>query len=148
MGLFGKMFNRKKAAVKIAAARIENKDLMEAIVGGQLLLAYSNDRKLDDDERSQIEELLRTNSKLEVFGGEVIEYFRKTNDALKAGYITSRVRILREIGEVARDRNDAVDVLANVLEVALHDGSISDAEEKELIAIATALNLNLKDYLV
>lgn len=147
--MFGlkKLLGGKTKELKVAANKIENRNLMEAIVSGMLLIAYSQDKTLDDKEKTKIEGLLRTNPKLSNFGPELTDYFNQTNAALKAGYIAARVRILREIEDVKNHTNDAQDVMANLLEVALEDGEISEAEMKELAAISNKLGINLDDYL-
>ena len=147
--MFGlkRLLGGKANELKVVSKKTENRNLMEAIVGGQLLIAYSEDRNLDDGERAKIEGLLRTNPNLSSFGNELTDYFNQTNNALKAGYITARLRILREIEEIKNNPNEAQDVMGNLLEVALADGNISEAEEKELKAIASKLNQNLDDFL-
>lgn len=143
----GKLLGGKAKELKVASKKVENRNLMEAIVGGQLLIAYSEDRTLDDSERAKIEGLLRTNPNLTSFGNEMTDYFNQTNNALKAGYITARLRILREIEEIKNSSSDAQDVMGNLMEVALADGNISEAEEKELKTIAGKLGQNLEDFL-
>jgi len=146
-GALKKAFGGKAVELKVAARNIENKDLMEAAVDGMLLMAYSEDKKLGDDEKSQIEGLLRTNPKLSGFGTAVMDRFNQTNDALKAGYISARIRILREIEDVKHVRQDAEDVFAAILEVALGDGNVSDAERGELNTIAQKLGLRVEDFI-
>ncbi|MGU5794304.1 TerB family tellurite resistance protein [Aeromonas hydrophila] len=142
----GKLLGGKAKELKVASKKIENRNLMEAVTGGMLLLGYCEDGKLSEEKRLKIEGLLRTNASLAAFGSEMTDYFNQVNASLQAGYIPARIRILREIAEVKSSVNDAQDVLGNVLEIAVQDG-ISPSEEKELTAIAQTLGLNLADFM-
>lgn len=142
----GKLFGKKAVELKVASRNLENKDLMEAAVDGMLLMAYSKDKSLDAAEETQIKELLRTHPKLGSFGEAVTERFNLTNAALKAGYISARVRILREIEDVKSDANDKADVFAAILEVALADGKLHKAERAELVAISSKLSVDVGSF--
>lgn len=142
----GKLFGKKAVELKVASKNIENKDLMEALVDGSLLIAYSKDGKLDADEEAGIKDRLNTTPKLKSFGPLVMDRFNETNNALKAGYISARMRILRELEDVKSDRNDATDVFAAMLESALADGKLHTKEKAELLLVANKLSLNVSDF--
>ena len=135
--MFGlkRLLGGKANELKVVSKKIENRNLMEAIVGGQLLIAYSEDRNLDDGERAKIEGLLRTNPNLSSFGNELTDYFNQTNNALKAGYITARLRILREIEEI---KSLMVMEALPTSGAAIFDADPNSMESKAMAAAAAA----------
>lgn len=68
-------------------------------------------------------------------------------DRLEASFIAAQLEIMREIGDVADDRQQAEDVFANVLTIATADGEICESEYKVLESIANALNLRIEDWI-
>jgi tellurite resistance protein TerB len=56
--MFG-MFKKKTAAVKVELKKVENRDLMEAIVGGCLLVAAA-DGEIEKEETAKLDQLLRS----------------------------------------------------------------------------------------
>jgi tellurite resistance protein TerB len=141
----GKMFGKKAAAARGELKKMENRDLMEAVVGGCMLIAFA-DGECEESELKTIESLLRTSKALEGFGHEVTDTMNRFTERLHAGYRVARLEIMREIGDVKSNRNEAEDVLVAMLTVALADGEIEPEEQKELDAVATTLGLRLADY--
>lgn len=138
---FGKKVNKVKAEVK----KMENRDLLEAVVGGCLLVAAA-DGSIDDAEVKSIDSLLRTNKNLEHFGSEISELVNRYSERLKSGYRVARAEILREIEDIKGDANQKEDVLLNMLTIAEADGEIEEKEHKELETVAQRLGLRLADY--
>lgn len=143
--MFGKLFGKKASAAKAEIKKFENRDLMEATVGGCLLVAFA-DGECEDAEIKTIESLLRTNKALEGFGHELTDTVNRFTVRLKAGYRVARVEILREIEEVKGNRQEAEDVLVTMLTIAEADGEIEEAEQKELSTVADRLGLRIADY--
>ncbi|MCX7132500.1 TerB family tellurite resistance protein [Aeromonas sp.] len=141
----GKLFGKKAAAARGELKKMENRDLMEAVVGGCMLIAFA-DGECEESELKTIESLLRTSKALEGFGHEVTDTMNRFTERLHAGYRVARLEIMREIGDVKSNRNEAEDVLVAMLTVALADGEIEPEEQKELDAVATTLGLRLADY--
>jgi len=144
--MFGKMFGKKASAAKAEIKKFENRDLMEATVGGCLLVAFA-DGECEDAELKTIESLLRTNKALEGFGHELTDTVNRFTERLKAGYRVARVEILREIEEIKGDQREKEDVLIAMLTVAEADGEIEEAERKELDVVAQRLGMRLDDFL-
>lgn len=143
--MFGKLFGKKASAAKAEIKKFENRDLMEATVGGCLLVAFA-DGECEDAEIKTIESLLRTNKALEGFGHELTAAVNRFTDRISAGYRVARVEILREIEEVKGNRQEAEDVLVTMLTIAEANGEIEEAEQKELSTIADRLGLRIADY--
>lgn len=139
-GLGKKLFNFKRGVKKI-----ENRNLMEAIVGGCLLVAAA-DGTISKQESSQIDKQIRANKNLEHFGSEITKQVNLFTEQLEAGFRLGRMNIMREIAEIASNPMDAEEVFTNMLVVAEGDGNIDPAEIKVLAEIGTLLGLRLKDF--
>ncbi|MBV2132012.1 TerB family tellurite resistance protein [Pseudomonas sp. MAP12] len=139
-GIGKKLFGAKRAVKKL-----ENRDLMQAIVGGCLLVAAA-DGEISKNEGAQIDLQIRANKNLEHFGSEITSQVNLFTEQLQAGFRLGRMNILREIREIAGNPADAEEVFVNMLTVAEGDGSISDAEMKVLAEIGNTLGLRLKDF--
>lgn len=146
--MLGRFFSKKAKAAGVELKRIENRDLMEAIVGGCLLVAAANDKngKVDESEMTRIHNLIRTNKNLEHFGSEIQEIITRTKARLEASFIAARLEIMREIEDIADDTEQAQDVMANVITVALADGDVDEAEYAVLEQIAMTLGLHIDDW--
>ena len=139
---FGKKVNKVKQEVK----KMENRDLLEAVVGGCLLVAAA-DGDIEDSEVKKIDSLLRTNKNLAHFGSEITELVGRFSERLQSGYRVARAEILREIEDIKSDAQQKEDVLLNMLTIAEADGEIEPAEQKELETVAQRLGLRIQDYL-
>ncbi|KLV10230.1 tellurite resistance protein [Photobacterium ganghwense] len=147
--MLGRFFSKKAKAAGVELKRIENRDLMEAIVGGCLLVAAANDKngKVDESEMTRIHNLIRTNKNLEHFGAEIQEIITRTKARLEASFIAARLEIMREIEDIADDTEQAQDVMANVITIALADGDVDEAEYAVLEQIAMTLGLHIDDWI-
>ena len=141
MGWLDKLRNKGKAA----ASRIENKDLMEAIVGGCLLIAAA-DGEIEPEEIENLNKQIAANPSLAHFGSDITAAMRRFDGMLDAGYRIGKVNILREIEDVKSNPKEAEDVLMAMLTVAESDGEIEPEELTVLKEVATRLGLRLSDY--
>lgn len=141
------MFGLKKKlfGAKVAAKKIENRDLMQAIVGGCLLVAAA-DGEISKNEAAQIDIQIRANKNLEHFGPEITSTVNLYTEQLLAGFRLGRMNILREIRDIKNNPADAEEVFVNMLTVAEGDGDISAAEMKVLAEVGNELGLRLKDF--
>lgn len=140
-GIFKKKVNVAKESIK----RLESKDLMEAMVGGCLLIAFA-DGDCEEVELLKMDEVLRTSKSLEGYGAELTDTINRFVARLKAGYIIGRAEILREINDVKGSQTEKEDVLLAMLTVAMSDGQIEPEEQKELTQVAQRLGLRIEDY--
>ena len=145
MGIFGKFLGKKAGAVKAEVKKLENRDLLEAVVGGCMLIAAA-DGDIEDSEVKKIDSLLRTNKNLEHFGSEITDLVNRFSERLQSGYRVARAEILREIEDIKSDQQQKEDVLLNMLTIAEADGEIEPAEQKELETVAQRLGLRISDY--
>lgn len=141
--MFG--FKKKLFGAKVAAKKIENRDLMQAIVGGCLLVAAA-DGEISKNEAAQIDIQIRANKNLEHFGSEITSTVNLYTEQLQAGFRLGRMNIMREIRDIKNNPADAEEVFVNMLTVAEGDGDISGPEMKVLAEVGTELGLRLKDF--
>lgn len=141
------MFGLKKKlfGAKVAAKKIENRDLMQAIVGGCLLVAAA-DGEISKNESAQVDLQIRANKNLEHFGSEITTAVNLFTEQLQAGFRLGRMNIMREIRDIKANPSDAEEVFVNMLTVAEGDGDISEQEMKVLAEVGTELGLRPKDF--
>ena len=141
--MFG--FSKKLFGAKKAVKKLENRDLMQAIVGGCLLVAAANG-EISKEESAQIDKQIRANKNLEHFGSEITATVNLYTEQLEASFRIGRMNILREIKDIANNPNDAEEVFVNMLAVAEGDGEVYETELKVLREVGNVLGLRLKDF--
>jgi len=139
---FGKRVKAAKAEVK----KFENRDLMEAMVGGCALVAFA-DGSCTEEELKKLEAVLAGTKALEGFGTEVQTTLMNFTNRLRTAYRSGRLEIMREIADVKNDQREKEDVLVAMITIAEADGDIGEAEMKVLTEVARALGLNIEQYL-
>lgn len=144
--MFGKMFGKKAAAARQELKKIENRDLMQAIVGGCLLVAAA-DGTIDQAELDKLDKLLRSNANLSHFGSEINQTIDRFKEQLEAGFRVGKNKILEEIQDVKNNQQEAVEVYVNMITLAEADGEMSPAEKKVLEDVGRVLGLRLEEYL-
>lgn len=139
-GIGKKLFGAKRAVKKL-----ENRDLMQAIVGGCLLVAAA-DGEISKNEAAQIDIQIRANKNLEHFGQEITATVNLFTEQLQAGFRLGRMNIMREIADIKNNPLDAEEVFVNMITVAEGDGNISSEELKVLAEVGVQLGLRPKDF--
>lgn len=140
-GIFGKKVGEVKAEMK----KVENRDLMEAIVGGSLLVAAA-DGSIDDSELESLEKLCLSNPSINHFGNEINKTIAHFEGLLDAGFRMGKMKILREIADIKNSAEDAEEVFVNMLTIAEADGDIDEKELKILKEVGGTLGIRLQDY--
>lgn len=146
--MFGFMNKLKGAYADLAnsSVKAENKDLMEAMIAGAVLVAFA-DGELSSEEANVCRDIVGSSEQLKVFGQEPMQLFDKYCDKFEASKRMAKMDLLKEIGDVASNADEAARVLIMCIEVADADGNI-DAEETEMLTtIAGKLNLRLTDFM-
>ncbi|MFK0086407.1 tellurite resistance TerB family protein [Pseudomonas sp. NPDC090755] len=136
---------KKLFGAKRAVKKLENRDLMQAIVGGCLLVAAA-DGEISKNEAAQIDIQIRANKNLEHFGQEITATVNLFTEQLQAGFRLGRMNIMREIADIKNKPLDAEEVFVNMITVAEGDGSISPEELKVLAEVGVQLGLRPKDF--
>lgn len=143
--MFGKLFGKKLGAAKVEVKKIENRDLMEAIVGAMVLIAYA-DGECEKSELDKIERLIRANENLAHFGSEITQVMGRFVEYMDAGPRLGTVKIMREIADVKNTPRDAEEVFVNAITIAEADGEIEPAEMKVLASLGREMGLRVQDY--
>lgn len=144
MGLFTKMFNKKAADIKNSAAKMTNKDLVEAVVSGSLLVAFA-DGNCEDSEIATLEAILASDQQFDAWQSEIPAMVSKYAAKFSAGYRLGKLSALREISDLKSDQKDAELAFVCILTVA-EQGGIDDKEEVVLKEIANAFGLRYENY--
>ncbi|NIZ28950.1 tellurite resistance TerB family protein [Escherichia coli] len=139
--MFNKLFGKKVAAAKVELKKVENRDLMEAIVGGCLLVSAA-DGEIEKEETSKLDQLIRSNPR-----NEITSTINRYTEQLEAGFRVGRMNILREIDDIKNDPKEAEEVFVNMLTIAEADGQIEPEEQKVLEEVGRRLGLRVEDYL-
>jgi tellurite resistance protein TerB len=136
--MFGNLLNRAK--------KVENKDIMEAIVAGCLLVAAA-DGSASSEEIQKMERILNANDLLESFrGNEIGKVVQRFSNILDADFGVGQKKMLDQIEDIANNPDHAEEVMLAMLAVAKSDGEVSDAEKAALVKVGSALKIRLSDY--
>ena len=138
--MFG--LGKKLGSLFKAAKKVENRDLMEAIVGGCLLIAAA-DGEIEKEETARIERLLRSNENLQHFGTEIAKTVARFTEQLETDFYLGRSKVMKEIREIAGRDQDVEDVMLNMLAVAKADGEVEPQEKKVFEEIARELGFRV-----
>lgn len=149
MGIFSFLKNKGTEAAAAAgqkAVRLENGDLVEAVVFGCVMMAHA-DGQLDDSELENLQMQLEGN---DIFNGfpqaELGKMIDKACGYFKMGAIMGNKKCSDELKDVKNNPKHADEVMTAVLTVAFADGDFSEVEHKCAEKIAGILNVRLKDY--
>lgn len=142
--MFG-MFKKKANQARVEMKKVENRDLMQAIVGGCLLVAAA-DGEIEKSEAEKLEKLIRSNKSLDHFGAEISDTIGRFTEQLEASFRVGRMNILREIRDVKGNPAEAEEAFVNMLTIAEADGEIEPAEMKVLAEVGRELGLRLSDF--
>jgi tellurite resistance protein TerB len=142
--MFG-LFRKKANNAKVELRKVENRDLMQAIVGGCLLVAAA-DGQIEPAEVSKLDELIRANPALAHFGSEITATINRFTAQLNANYQVGRLAIKREINDVKNTPSDAEEVFVNMLAIAEADGEIEPEELAVLKEIGLHLGVRPADF--
>jgi len=143
--MLGKLFGKKAAAARQELKKIENRDLMEAIVGGCLLVAAA-DGSIEQPELDKLDKLLRSNANLSHFGPEITQTITRFKEQLEAGFRVGKNKILEEMHDIKNNQKEAVEVFVNMITLAEADGDIAPEEKKVLEEVGRLLGLRYEDY--
>lgn len=146
MGFFGRALGKKAGNALAEMKKIENKDLMEAIVGGCLLVAAA-DGNISDEEVLKLDELIRSNPSLTHFGSEISHTMNRFTAQLKANFMVGRVHIKRELADIKNNKQDAEEVFVNMIAMAQAQEPIEKAEMELLKEMGREFGLRPEDYL-
>lgn len=143
--MFG-IFKKKAAAAKVTLHKVENRDLMEAIVAGAVLVAYA-DGDCSGDELSKLSEIIEANDNLAHFGSEIGITIDKYSKMYESGARLAKIKLMKELKDVAADETQKEEAFVIAIEIADADGEIDDDEIAILKEIGKAFGLNPDNYI-
>lgn len=136
--MFGNLFNKAK--------KVQNKNVMEAIVAGALLTAAA-DGTIERAETDKLTKLLNANDLLEAFRGrEITKTIAKYENILDADFGIGKKKMLDEIADIADNDDHAQEVLLTMLAIAKSDGEIEPEEQAVILEVCRTLRLDPREY--
>lgn len=145
--MFGikKLFKRTTNEAAATLAKLENKDMMEAVVAGSILLIFA-DGNPEESEFQALKALINANEKLSHFGVEIDNTIDRFQRLMLAGANLGRIKVMQEIKDCKYDGDDAIEIFAVLLDVAQADGEVSEPEVAVLKAVGRELNVPLSMF--
>lgn len=138
MSFFGKFVK--------TAKQVQNRNVLEAIIAASLLVAAA-DGDVSDDEVKTLNDLLENNDLLKAFKKtEITQIVDRYTSVLRAGFRVGKVKMLREIVDIADNADHAEEVFVTALTIAEADGDIDPKELVILKEIGRTLGINLANY--
>lgn len=136
--MFGKIFK--------SARKVQNQNVMEAIVAGALLTAAA-DGTIERAELDKMSKLLQANDLLDAFPTrEITKTITKYETILEADFGIGKKKMLDEIRDVADNDDHAEEVLLTMLAIAKSDGEIEPEELTVMQEVCRTLRLDPKEY--
>lgn len=143
MGIFGKLFGKAEAASNRIAGR---SDLLEAVCAAASLAAAA-DGNIADDEIGTALQIVANNETLgKAFDQRAIDEAMNKQIKRANGGFSGRAALWKEIGDVARDPEDAEAVYLIALDVVHGDGNVDPKEQAVLDKLAATLSIDQKKY--
>lgn len=143
--MFG-IFKKKAAAAKITLHKVENRDLMEAIVAGAVLVAFA-DGDCSSDELEKLQGIIESNDNLAHFGSEIGTTIDKYSSMYESGARLAKVKLMKELKDVSADEQQKEEAFIIAIEIADADGEIDEDEMKVIRDIGKAYGLNPDNYI-
>lgn len=136
--MLGNIFNKAK--------KVQNRNVMEAIVAGALLTAAA-DGTIERNETDKLTKLLQANDLLDAFRGrELTKTITKYENILEADFGIGKKKMLDEIADIADNDDYAQEVLLTMLAIAKSDGEIEPEEQTVILEVCRTLRLDPKEY--
>lgn len=143
--MFG-LFKKKAKAAQVTLHKVENRDLMEAIVAGAVLVAHA-DGECSTVELEKLDNIIAANDNLAHFGSEIGKTIDKYAAMYEAGARLAKMKLMKEIRDVDSDEAQKEEAFIIAIEIADADGEIDEAEMGVLREIGKALGLNPDNYI-
>lgn len=145
MGFLSSFFSKKGATVKQEMAKVENRDLMEAIVASSLLIAYA-DGECEEEELKKMEQVINALPELKHFGSEVSDTIGRFHSILESGFRIGKLKVLKELEDIKGSEADRQLVFNVMLTIAEADGEVEPQEVAVLKEVGQRMGINLRDY--
>lgn len=145
MGFFSKMFGKKVNEGKAEMAKVQNRDLMQAIVGGALLVAYA-DGECEDADLAKLDKTISALPELQHFGSEISDTINTFRQQFDTGFRIGRQKAMKEIEDLKASPDEKMLCFNVMVTIAESDGEIEPEEVRVLKEVASMLGINLRDF--
>ena len=145
MGIFGSFFGKNAAKAKMELAKVEKRDLMEAIVAGSILVAYA-DGECEEEELDKMEQIIAALPELRHFGSEISETMGRFHTILESGFRLGKLKVMKELEDIKASDDDKLLTFNVILTIAEADGEVEEAEARVLKEVGQKLGINLREY--
>lgn len=136
--MFGKLFK--------SAKKVQNQDVMEAIVAGSLLVAAA-DGTIERAETDKLSKLLQANDLLDSFGArDISKAVTKYTNILEADFGLGKKKMLDEIADISDNDDFCQEVMLTMMAISKSDGEIEPEELSVMNEVCRALRLDPKEY--
>ncbi|EJL6982399.1 tellurite resistance TerB family protein [Vibrio cholerae] len=143
--MFG-LFKKKAKAAQVTLHKVENRDLMEAIVAAAVLVANA-DGECSAKELEKLDKIISANDNLMHFGSEIGKTIDKYATMYEAGARLAKMKLMKEISDVDSDEKQKEEAFIIAIEIADADGEIDETELAVLREIGKSLGLNPDSYI-
>lgn len=143
--MFG-LFKKKAAAAKVTLHKVENRDLMEGIVAGAVLVAYA-DGDCSSEELAKLQGIIESNDNLKHFGSEIGVTIDKYSAMYESGKRLAKVKLMKELEDLQAVEKQKEEAFIIAIEIADADGDIDEGELAILKEIGKKLGLNPDTYI-
>jgi tellurite resistance protein TerB len=140
-----KFLKRNAQNAKAELHKVENRDLMEAIVAGSLLVAFA-DGDCEDSELQNLEKLIGANENLKHFGGEINTTIGRFMSMFEAGPRMGKLKAMRELDDIKASPDEIEEAFVMMIEIAEADGNIDEKEMAVLKEVGGKLGVRLSDF--
>lgn len=144
-GIGKKIFGKKANEANIALKKFEKRDLVEAAVGGAVMVAFA-DGECEDAELAKLQQIIESNDSFSHFQSEVGMLVDKFSRQFKAGFIMGKMKVLKELSDIQASAEEKEEVFIVMVLVAQADGEVEPAEKTLLIEIGRKMGLNPAAY--
>lgn len=136
--MFGKLLK--------SAKKVNNQNLMEAIVAGAMLVAAA-DGTVEKSELDKLDKLLTSNENLEAFKpADIRKVMSRYQNILEADFGVGQQKMLKELAEISDNTDHCEEVFLNMLAIAKSDGEIEPEEKAVLVKVARSLGISLDEF--
>ncbi len=141
MAFLGKLFGKKAKEAANAVAKMENKDLMEALGWGSMMAVYCNGTPKTEDLDKAVE-MVTNHPAMAAFKADLPAFLDKVKETFERDYRSGKIQALREIADITASEEEKQDLIIVLLAVVEADGDVDDKEQGTLEEVASKIGMS------